>query len=273
MRLWVVACIGCGRVGFDAGTPALDGTPPPPDGPLGVWGAPVLVVADSTTPLDDPSLTADELELFVNADTELRVLRRASRDDPWGAMEPVSEITQSLTQPVVSGDGLTLYAVDFNQAVISTRPDRSSPWSSLTVVPELNTPTVAGDVGPRPDELEAAVSDFSSQPDRIVLQRRADRSAPWGPREAIPSLAAMGAGEAAFGEGGLALYFSSFQAGNLDLYRAERPALDQPFGPPEPIVELNTAAEESDAWVSEDGRRLYFTTTRGGEREIYLSTR
>lgn len=56
-------------------------------------------------------------------------------------------------------------------------------------------------------------------------------------------------------------------SGQLDLWRATRASVDQPFGPPENVVELNTANDEIYPRLSADGSILYFnydTETNGG---------
>lgn len=268
VAVWLV-CTACGRIGFDTVPDAVSDDAPV--GPLGPWSQPVAVVTQSP-PLDDPSLTADELELYVNLDLEVNVLRRASRTDPWGPLEPLS-LASDATQPFVSADGLTLYMTDFTRVRISTRATRADVWSAPVVDASLNTPTNGTDAGPRNDELELVVS-LADGTDSLALVRRASRADAWGPRE--PLALGVIATEGCLAERGLALYFSSFQGtAGLDIYRSERAALDQPFGAATPITELNTSFEDSDPWVSDDGRRMYFTTTRGtdGEREIWMTTR
>ena len=68
-------------------------------------------------------------------------------------------------------------------------------------------------------------------------------------------------------EDGLELYFASDRSGNPDIYRARRGALDQPFAEPEPL-DIDTAAEERDPWLSPDKNTLYFSSNRGPERRL-----
>src|SRR5688572_27718917 len=64
---------------------------------------------------DDPSLTADELEIFFNVGTgiggEVYTATRESRADAWSPPMPVAELNSSALDftPFVSRDGLTLY--------------------------------------------------------------------------------------------------------------------------------------------------------------------
>jgi hypothetical protein len=66
---------------------------------------------------------------------------------------------------------------------------------------------------------------------------------------------------------GLTIYFSAppDNASPQDIWTAARIAVDQPFGAPHPVVELNTVSAERPTWISEDSCRLYFLTNRTGQ--------
>lgn len=59
------------------------------------------------------------------------------------------------------------------------------------------------------------------------------------------------------------IYFETYRDGTLDLYRSERRE-GSVFAPPEPIGELNTAAEEGSPVLHDDGHVLYFASNRAG---------
>ena len=82
-----------------------------------------------------------------------------------------------------------------------------------------------------------------------------------------------------FTEDRLELYFESNRAGgagSTDLYVSTRSSVDDPWGPPRALTELNTSARDNGPGVSADGLRLWFSSARpggqGGE-DIWLSTR
>lgn len=58
-----------------------------------------------------------------------------------------------------------------------------------------------------------------------------------------------------------------------DLYTSRRASILDPWPPATPIAELNTAASEEHPFVTADGARLYFTSGRGGDAQIYRATR
>ena len=78
---------------------------------------------------------------------------------------------------------------------------------------------------------------------------------------------------------GLELWLVSDRAGGqggTDLWRAERTALDQPFGAPSNVTELNTSSNEGAATLSRDGLRVIFASERPGGMggsDLWLATR
>ena len=46
-----------------------------------------------------------------------------------------------------------------------------------------------------------------------------------------------------------------------------------PFSTIIPIAELNSAFADEDLWLSPDGRTIYFSSDRTGNREIHIATR
>ena len=72
---------------------------------------------------------------------------------------------------------------------------------------------------------------------------------------------------------GLELVFTSNRTGNRDLYRATRSAITAAFDPPTSIAEVSTAANEDDAYVTPDGKELWFNRTSGTLITIFRATR
>lgn len=65
----------------------------------------------------------------------------------------------------------------------------------------------------------------------------------------------------------LEIYFTSRReggAGSTDIWVARRQHVSEPFGAPEPVVELNTSKFESSPAVSADGLTLWFGSERAG---------
>jgi WD40-like Beta Propeller Repeat len=86
----------------------------------------------------------------------------------------------------------------------------------------------------------------------------------------------------AISKNGRSLFFSSNRQSpgttNRDLYVSQRESVDAPWGPPQALTVLNTAAWESCPALSLDEHRLYFTSPRAvpgacGGQDIWVSRR
>jgi Tol biopolymer transport system component len=77
---------------------------------------------------------------------------------------------------------------------------------------------------------------------------------------------------------GLTLLFSSTRAdggakGGYDIWIAKRPSVDQAFGPPRNLVELNTPDAEYANFLSQDDCTLYFHRMVAGVNRVYFAER
>jgi Tol biopolymer transport system component len=105
---------------------------------------------------------------------------------------------------------------------------------------------------------------------------RASLADPWQPPQLIAELSSPGNDESLFyvpGGDDLVVVFGSERAGKRDLYTARRAAVGAPFDPPVPLAVDTVEFEETDPWLSPDGRTLYFATNRTGNSEIAVTTR
>jgi Tol biopolymer transport system component len=94
---------------------------------------------------DDPTLTADLLELYFNSDRggvgDIWMSSRSSTSADWGAPVVVTELQSDAddSAPEVSPDGLTLWWVSERGGAdrdvwSSTRAARDQPWSTPSLV-------------------------------------------------------------------------------------------------------------------------------------------
>ena len=59
-----------------------------------------------------------------------------------------------------------------------------------------------------------------------------------------------------------------------DIWTASRAAVDQPFGPPHALDELDSISADRPTWLSADSCRLYFVTNRAGRgSEVWMASR
>jgi Tol biopolymer transport system component len=74
---------------------------------------------------------------------------------------------------------------------------------------------------------------------------------------------------------GMTVFFTSNRSGGMGyaIWTATRPSLAAPFGPATVVAELDSAARESDASISRNGRELFFMSDRSGPTAIYVATR
>jgi len=270
------------------------------------FGAPVLV-ADlaSNVRTDNPTLTADLLEIYFTSDREsgngdVWFARRASAGLSFGPPVPVTEVNTPgfETSAAISPDGLTLWfgsdrpgGAGGIDVWASTRAARGGAWSTPVNVVALSS---AADDIPRPPGQHGLVMPMASTRAvaglyRTYLAARPNRGAPFGVPETIPDLVFSDRStvDAFLTDDGLTLFYSSgpFQAGGgdggapdaaaaaltSDLYVAWRRSVGERFSFILPLADLNTPGNERDPWLSPDGTTLYFTSDRGGVLNIYTA--
>jgi len=287
MRAWLgcLALAACGRINFDATNNAVDGDASPV---MGRFGTPVRIDELGTIGKnEDPSLTGDMLELYFNSDAtgagDIYVSKRAAVTDPWGAPQLVVELSSSAEEntPEVSLDGLTFWLSSKRTGSgdywVSTRATRTDPWGVPQTVPVLSM--AGNDVSPfaLPDQLTVYVVNNSSGEDEIYRSTRSSVADPWPTATLVTELShpAFDSDEWVSTDD-LTIYWASerITQGDMDLWRAKRPAPGMPFSLLEPVTELNTSGmDEDDPWLSPDGHTIYFSQGSGAQMSIFMATR
>lgn len=297
-RAVVVAALalagGCNQIfGLDPAdrTDAAVDAPDPPttDGGLGPWNTPVPIAAFATPHHEeDPHVSGDGLELyasFLDAASATRfdlvASRRAATTEPWPSPSPVVEVRDAAhetTPRLGEGGRLLLFATDRpggaggNDIWYARRDASGAEWSLPAVVedPQLNSTANDRTASPCLDD-----SRFVFASDRIGDQ--ADLYELGGGnliRIEVASSDTFLESSPFVTEDCLTVYFSSNQTGTRDLYVMTRPSIDQPFETPARIDDLSTTtADETDPWVSADGRHLVFASDRAGTFDLYEASR
>jgi len=244
------------------------------------WGAPQPIAYMPTGSDDDPTLTADMLELVFNRANDLWVTTRPAIDQPWSDATPIAELnTASLeSTPEIAPDGLTIYfssnrtgstGVDVWMA---TRKLRTDPWTAPVLVPELESASTdrCATPGADPDVMVMASNrGGTAQKFDLYVTTRMMGGA-WSKPVAITELNTPFDDTAPMlSADDLTIYFFSNRSGNEDLYVAHRPDTASPFGPATPITELDTASGETDPWISPDDHHLVFARSN----VLYEATR
>jgi hypothetical protein len=262
------------------------------------FGAPVLIeeLVDPSAEHEDPSVTADGLELFFRevrgTEDAIMVAQRGSMSERWGPPVAVAELSLAGWRddgPEISPDGKTMWFASDRPGTISnadlwvaTRPSRSEPWSVPVDVAELNSTEWESD----PDVDAAGLSiRFTTgrlaPPDLFIYaSTRGVTSTTWNaPTPLAWSGPLLPAWDPCLSADGRTLYFAAARPGAPatdlgDLYEAVRPSFEGPFGDRIALDELNDpAATDQDPWVSADGRHIFFTSARGGNNQIYEAYR
>ncbi len=302
-----VALAPVGACGFDvaakptdARTDALDASDAPPDSPpdamfaAGPFGAITLVpVSEDGARDDDVTLTGDMLEMFFESDRlsvvsgegDIFTSRRTSVNDTWPTPVIVDELTtpHPETSVEVSRDGLTIYlssarnpTLGASDIWVATRTSRTSRWSNPTRVDALSSTRGDHNAQPYSDQVLFLGSDrISVGSSDIFRATRAGAMATWGSPQPVTGLSTSAYEAEPFADTTLAMWFTSLTNGtDQDIYRAE-PVGDAVYGPPRRIDELAgpSGSAENDAWVSPDGKTIYFTSDRAGSLDIYMATR
>jgi hypothetical protein len=278
-----------GAAPADARSPTDAGVPPDARGPC------VFTAFDPPTRLfgidfDDDwlgSVSGDGQTLVVDRfqDTlnDLFIARRSSVNEPFGDAVPLDELNTAARESTATllAGGLEIYFASDRDPTLSSGLWRASRQTADGVfdtpvpVDELNA---GGDLDEQmvtPDGL--AVYFSSTRPGsafggrNVWFAERASRDQPFSDPRPVDELNSNANDRApGISADGLEIFFTSNRAngtGELDIWRATRASVDQPFGPPENVVELNTATDEIYPRLSPDGTILYFnydTETAGG---------
>ncbi len=289
----------CASMGCMVGDRHLAARGPAPDGGLGggtgaTFGTPVLVTGlrGPGDVLQDPTLSADELELYfmsvTGADANIWSSQRAAATDPWGAASMVAELSTAAREedPDLAPDGLSVYfssdrggEAGAMRLWFARRSARGQPWGPPEEL--LGLGASREDVAPSVDASGLRLV-FASMRDDIQAHlfsaARLSPSVGWGPAEDMTSVnsAFQDRDPAVFAQGG-GLVFASRRTGQgrtSDLFLVTRSDAALAFvGPPAAISELNTDAWEGDAWMSQAGNHIVFVSDRTGTPRIYEAWR
>jgi hypothetical protein len=150
----------------------------------------------------------------------------------------------------------------------SERADPQADWDTPKAVEALNTADRETGIALSADGLQIWFS--SDRPESqggldVFTAERASRSSAWS---AVTRVAELSTPDddlvSAVNDAGTVCLLARRPKGtdNYDMYASERASPSDPWQPAEPITELNTKANESDAFLAGDGYELLFTRSK-----------
>jgi hypothetical protein len=243
-----------------------------------------VVRFDAATPLiatsqyeRDPFERDDQLQLFFSAkyagSPDIYVKSRATPTDAYGA----STLVMGLSSPASEGkfsfttDGLYLTlstnggGVGGSDVWESSRTSTANMFGMLEQdnLAAVNTPNDEFDAIVSGDGLHLYLAPAVPAPQHLVMASRATTTSAWGTPALISELgsATIDADPAPSPDERL-LVFSSYRPGSLagsNLWYTVRASKSLPWGPPQPVPDLNTDDDEGDPAMSSDGCTLYYS--------------
>lgn len=259
---------------------------PPDAGPM-PFGAPVLVdLGDPTDALDDPTLTADELQLVINLNNqELEIATRQQASDSFGPLVLLTTLNSpsAETTPELIDDLDIVFAsnraggVGGQDIYLAGRATTGDDFGAPELVPSLSTSASESPGNLTEDGLQMVIT--SSRPggkgrDDLYIATRPNVDADFEPAVNLAKINTSGDDEAGFfADGGRTLYYSVDLGAETHIFVAHRATLGDDFGSGTELTELEMGGNETDPWLSPDGKRLYFMSSASGTNQIYMASR
>lgn len=204
----------------------------------------------------------------------------------WSEPVQVTEVSTKFDEwtPFLSFDGLTLYfgrlytdSYFYARIFAATREEPYGPFTSVSEVLRSQYHVLSPWVSP--DNLRMYY--HNELPTRWVIKvsERASVNDPWPQGTTLSELSAVGKAltKPALTADELTIFFTSRHAsggqGGIDMWMANRPDRNSPFGNIRNLVEINSSAYERVGSVSPDGLALYFSSDRNGQGQFFVARR
>lgn len=300
MRGWWAALSALAACSFDHGLPVAttgdDAAPivdTPFDVPLGTWSTPVeLTELNSGFGDDDPSLTADLLEIYwgtrrtAGVGEDIWTARRASLTSPWTTLQAVGSLNTADTETTmkVTSDGMAIFftrdvAGDPDIYAAARSAPSSTTWQSVARVDALSSASADYSPAVRGDLLRVLFCRGATIGDEaLFVATRAAMLDPWSAPAVISELNEVAVSDCDPMEPrDNVMYFASTRGsgGRYHIYRTERATNTGAWGPAVAVPEVNLPDfNDRDPWVSADERYMVFSSDRtGGISRLFVTTR
>jgi len=238
------------------------------------------------------TLTPDELDIWfgetLHSDagntSEIMHATRDASTSTFGTPSVESSIAPGDVDPAISDDGLTLYFSKFGTVgswdlFETVRSDRKSPFSLGVQLPgaiQSSSSDTAAFVA-----FDQSLYFASARAGTNDIWRAPAQDGGFGAPAPVTSLSSGGNDEGVvLTHDGLWAYVTSDRtdlgsAGSFDIYLAHRATTSDDFGALVNQTELNGSSAERANWISWDGCRLYFESTRNrpSGASLYVATK
>lgn len=280
--LAVLVVAGCGRIDFAALPGDVDATPGVDASlPTRPFLTPLVALTVLNYPGedDDPTLPADQLEIYFTSDRtgggDIYRSSRASTTAAWSAPAEVTELSTPATEgtPEISADGLTLYLtreVGTYDLYVSTRTTRTTPWSAPSLVSALSSAMNDEAAMVSPDGLVVMLNRYGAAGTiTLWIATRPTPASLWGTPTRATDLDDAGFTPNQVWLGEHAVYYTGNALPLIQELRAALRTGPTSFGPSVAITELDLPGRQSDPWLSNDLETIYFES----EDDLYMTTR
>ena len=290
----VVVLAGCGRVNFDPlagdGGPSDDGAGAVTCWPAWKAGTPSIGAPRQLTELGagirrgDPSPMRDALTLYYYEDAttaELHYATRTDRSATWTPRGLIPELasTDNNTKLTVTADGLTgVFAStrvgNASYALWMTTRTAASGSFGAPTQSQLAPVNIAGDnLDPHiaSDGLHLYFAPDPGTGQQIVVASRATSADVFATDRVMTELAMPDTySDPTVSPDELVIAYAAQL--NAQLFYAVRTDRTQPFGAPQLVPNVNGGAgRQTDVELTHDGCEIYFSSTRSGTKDVYVS--
>jgi hypothetical protein len=261
-----------------------------PDAPTGDaatvvnWPAPQLLLT-GTNSYRSPTMPSDGLTLYFGiVPSTIGKATRFSATGPFtlAASPPNLETSQVEDGPDVSADHQVLVFIrnglSLRDINIATYDAAQNTWGTGAPPPDLDSVGYnSGNPSITPDKLMCAFDNINDQQmTGLYIATRPNLTQTWMPAIRLSQLAdANVALSPALSADKLTLYYTKRVGSQLDIFEIRRASPSDTFaGAGTPLSStINTGADETDPFISSDGKTLLFARANGNHYEIFGSTR
>jgi Tol biopolymer transport system component len=283
--------------------PSAPSLPPPAAAPseaepcraFGAFGAPEPITGlgidiDSFGPV----FSADGLTLFFSAvggDEDIYSAVRQPHSAHFSAATAVPQLDAGGTEegtPFLSFDGLSLYFFSTRPGAgvqgdrdlwVVHRPAPDATFAEPSVLPAVNSPSI--DHLPRLSRDERTLvfvsgRDSPNEGSNLWITRRGNKSEEFAAPVEVEGINTNAREEGcSLSDDGLTLFFASNRQdeADMDLFVATRADAAASFEAVEPLVDLNSTAQDLDPQLSPDGLELFFASSRAGPVQLFRAVR